>query len=183
MDGINREKYHQAILGFLCERDNRHLGKAKLLKLLYFLDFDHFAKYDVPVTGDTYVKLPYGPVPKHADEILAEMIRDGLLESETARVFDYAQERFSPGEDGVYTPDVLEQAERDMLAHICRNWKAVSRHAIVAAAPREAPWIAVEDGEEIPYVYAYYRNTYGELDVSEEEGDYISPEELVESAR
>lgn len=60
MTAFRKDKMEQAILYF-CERiNNVHLGKTKLMKLLYYLDFDHMEEYGTPVTGGTYKKLPHG---------------------------------------------------------------------------------------------------------------------------
>jgi len=55
-----REKLIQAIIYF-AQHTNK-LGKTKLLKLLYHLDFQHFQKYGVSVTGLKYHAWPMGPV-------------------------------------------------------------------------------------------------------------------------
>ena len=41
---INQEKYRNAILFFASRIQNGTLGKLKLMKLLYYLDFDFFEK-------------------------------------------------------------------------------------------------------------------------------------------
>lgn len=182
MHDIDGKKYRQAILGFLCECDGRRVDRVTLLALLYFLDFDHFERYDAPVTGDTYLKLPHGPVPRHAEQVLAGMEREGLLVREPVRTSDEAGEHFTPSANAAYDPAVFAPTEREVLARVRRRWREASRREIVEAARRQAPWIAVEEGGEIPYAYAYYRNTYGELDVSGEEGGYLDPEELIAAA-
>ena len=68
---INKEKYKNAIL-FFSERVS-HIGKTKLNKFLYFMDFDHYEKYGESITGDTYINNDLGPVPSHVDDILDEM--------------------------------------------------------------------------------------------------------------
>lgn len=56
-----REKLINAIIFFA---DNtRFLGKTKLCKLLYFLDFEHFKETGRSVTGMDYYAWKMGPVP------------------------------------------------------------------------------------------------------------------------
>jgi uncharacterized phage-associated protein len=57
-----REKLCQAIVFFA--QNTRKLGKTKLFKLLYFLDFEHFKLRGRSVTGSEYFAWPRGPVPK-----------------------------------------------------------------------------------------------------------------------
>ncbi|MGU3665057.1 Panacea domain-containing protein [Methylobacterium sp. A49B] len=56
-----REKLIQAIIFFAM--NTRKLGKTKLYKLLYFLDFEHYKLTGRSVTGLNYNAWPMGPVP------------------------------------------------------------------------------------------------------------------------
>lgn len=57
----DREKLINAIIYFA--NNTRHLGKVKLYKLLYLLDFEHYRDVGRPVTGLEYFAWPKGPVP------------------------------------------------------------------------------------------------------------------------
>ena len=56
-----REKLVNAILFFA--HATKHLGKIKLFKLLYLLDFEHFRQTGRSVTGLDYQAWKFGPVP------------------------------------------------------------------------------------------------------------------------
>lgn len=56
-----REKLTQAVVFF--GHTMRKLGKVKLFKLLYFLDFEHFRDTGRSVTGLDYFAWKMGPVP------------------------------------------------------------------------------------------------------------------------
>ncbi len=56
-----REKLINAIIFFA--KNTRSLGKTKLCKLLYFLDFEHFKETGRAVTGLDYFAWKMGPVP------------------------------------------------------------------------------------------------------------------------
>ncbi|MBF0611442.1 MAG: SocA family protein [Magnetococcales bacterium] len=57
----SREKLFQAMGYFITKTQNCY--KAKLFKLLYFLDFKHYQETGRPVTGLSYNAWPMGPVP------------------------------------------------------------------------------------------------------------------------
>jgi len=45
----------------------------KIFKILYFADREHLSKYGRPITGDTYFKMPKGPVPTKIYDILKDI--------------------------------------------------------------------------------------------------------------
>jgi len=57
----NNERLVQAIVYFA--HHTRSLGKVKLFKLLYLLDFEHFRQTGRSVTGQEYRAWKMGPVP------------------------------------------------------------------------------------------------------------------------
>ena len=60
-------KYINAILYFSANANNKWFGTKKLAKMLYELDFDVYEEQGQSLTGDTYVKEKYGPLPKRLD--------------------------------------------------------------------------------------------------------------------
>ena len=170
---LNREKYKQAILFLLNgSANNIQLGKVKLFKLLYYVDFDHYQSYEAPVTGDTYRKLDYGPVPSHAQEIIDEMEADGLVEVSQRQVGNYLQNTFLAL--AKHDTNKFTATEMEILGQVEKKWAAHTRSEIVAATHGEAPWRAVGMGDEIPYSLAFYRRQDPEaIEAADEE-----PQEL-----
>ena len=58
---FNLEKSLQAIL-YVAGR-NKHKDFHKIFKILYFADREHVSKYGRFITGDTYIRMNFGPVP------------------------------------------------------------------------------------------------------------------------
>ena len=48
-------------------------GKVKLAKILYFADFSSYRRFGEPITGTSYIKMQYGPVPRVFWDLLEEM--------------------------------------------------------------------------------------------------------------
>lgn len=65
-----RDKLINAIVYFAEKTD--HVGKTKLYKLLYLLDFEHFRQTGRSVTGLDYYAWKLGPVPVSLDEEIEE---------------------------------------------------------------------------------------------------------------
>src|SRR6266480_4938497 len=87
----SEEKLQQVILYFLEHTNNVHLGRTKLMKLLYFVDFDHYEAHGQSITGATYRKLPHGPYPDKIEKLIAKMERAGLVREVKVDHKGYAQ--------------------------------------------------------------------------------------------
>lgn len=59
--GLDSEKAVNAIAYFSTKCPGA--TKMKVCKLLYFSDKEHLLQYGRPITGDTYVRMPWGPTP------------------------------------------------------------------------------------------------------------------------
>jgi uncharacterized phage-associated protein len=88
----NLQKIIESILWFA--KRSQRTDIHSILKELYYSDKIHLQKYGRPVTGDTYIKMDYGPVASYAYDFL-----------KVSRLSDYTRRQR-------YTPDVLEEAIR-----------------------------------------------------------------------
>ena len=59
-----------SLLYILQKFEDATIGKHKLFKILYFAEQKHLAKYGKSITEDTYIAMPYGPVPSLALDIV-----------------------------------------------------------------------------------------------------------------
>ena len=159
---VNEKKYKNVILFFAGKIQNGTLGKLKLMKLLYFLDFDFFEKYGKSITGDEYLRFENGPIPRMAEKILKQMsgqeikitrkkVADGYKDQqhiESLRSFDV----------GMFTGEELL-----MMEEIADKWEEFSGTEMKNASHGEAPWIATKPNDIIDYNLVYYRNKYNEM--------------------
>jgi uncharacterized phage-associated protein len=169
MASLNRDKLREAILYFLERANNAHLGVTKLMKLLYFADFEHCEQHGRPITGARYVKLPQGPALDQYDALLAEFEREGVFRRVAEPTGPYEQHRFLAER----TPDlmILDASELETLDKVCAQWRRASLGAIVKASHDDLPWRATPNvGDEIDYGLAAYRHP----DPDEDEPDIIA---------
>jgi hypothetical protein len=159
---IDEKKYKNAIIFFAEKIQNGTLGKLKMMKLLYFLDFDFFERYGRSVTGDEYLRFENGPVPHMGEKMLKKMsgneikitkrkIASGLNDQqhiEALKNFDV---------------NVFTKEELLMLEETACKWERFSGAEMKNASHGEAPWIATKPNDVMDYNLAYYRNKYGEM--------------------
>lgn len=73
----NSEKFAELVLFFFDHLHN--LFKVKLLKLLFYCDFQHYRLTAHAITGQRYRAIQHGPVPQEYGQRLQEMVQAGLL--------------------------------------------------------------------------------------------------------
>lgn len=160
---INQKKYKNAILFFAKRIQNGTLGKLKMMKLLYYLDFDHFEKYGSSVTGDEYLRFENGPVPRMAEKILKEM--DGKEIAITKRkVADGYRDQLHIEAAVDFDVNVFTKEELLMLEEIAGKWEKFTGAEMKSATHGEAPWIATKPDAVIDYNLAFYRNKFGAME-------------------
>lgn len=86
---FDTEKALNAVL-YIVERANG--GRAdmhKIFKTLYFADQRHLSRYGRSITGDTYIAMPYGPVPSMLNDIFKAVRGDSYFASEAGPLKQY----------------------------------------------------------------------------------------------
>ncbi|HED38377.1 MAG TPA: helix-turn-helix domain-containing protein, partial [Ignavibacteria bacterium] len=77
----NLEKIKQVLLYILNKVGGKpNIGETVLHKLLYFIDFDYYEKFEESLMGATYIKNHHGPTSVELGEIIKEMQQQGDLE-------------------------------------------------------------------------------------------------------
>lgn len=163
MPKIDQKKYKNAIIFFAQKIQNGTLGKLKLMKLLYYLDFDFFEKYGRSITGDEYLRFEMGPVPRQAKSLLEKMNGKEIKITKRKIANGYNDQEHIEALTS-FDPNVFEPEELLMLADVASKWEKFTGSDMKSASHGEAPWIAAKPNEVIDYNLVYYRNKYGEMD-------------------
>lgn len=162
MAKINEKKYKNVVLFFAKKVRNGTLGKLKMMKLMYFLDFDFFEKYGKSVTGDSYLRFENGPVPQNAEKILKMMIDKEIKITKIKIANGYNDQQLIEANQD-FDMNLFSKEELMMMEEIADKWEKFSGSEMKMASHGEAPWIATKPNDIIDYNLAYYRNKYGEM--------------------
>jgi len=152
----NLEKFKQVLLYVVSKVGNRpNIGQTALYKLLYFIDFDFYEKYQRYLIGATYIKNTHGPSPVSFAKIERELEQEGKLVEVRSKYFDYNQKKYlvTSGPD-VSSLSAIElkhiDDEIDRLAS--KTAKELSELSHI-----DTPWRVAKEKQILNYRHVFYR--------------------------
>ncbi|GIW68328.1 MAG: hypothetical protein KatS3mg099_276 [Candidatus Parcubacteria bacterium] len=153
----DKEKMKEVLLYILNKVGAKpNVGETVLHKLLYFIDFDYYEKYEETLMGATYLRNHHGPTACELRDILREMQEKKEIVAIKHKYFSYHQKKYLP----LREPDLTKLSARE-LEHID---EVLARLADKNAAEIERyshgdiPWQVTPPGEHIPYETVFYRD-------------------------
>jgi uncharacterized protein YwgA len=132
-------------------------GAARLYKVLWFSDADAHARFDEPITGESYVREKYGPFPRHVLPVIQELIDDGSIRCRNGSYFNMPIQYFY----SLKNPDKL--SPNPLHKEIVEHWiKIISnehhRATSISTETYDYAWKMADIGEELPY-HAIFANS------------------------
>jgi transcriptional regulator with XRE-family HTH domain len=154
----NLEKFKEVLLYILNKVGSKpNIGETVIYKLLYFIDFDYYEKYEEQLVGATYIKNNYGPTPIEFQKIVKEMIKKEEVTIVKDRYFEYPQTKYLP----LKKPDLskLKANEIALIDDILNRLSDMNATQISEYSHNDVPWLTTKDGEIIEYESVFYRTT------------------------
>jgi len=150
------DKFKNVLL-YILERcaGKPNVGETVLYKLLYFSDFNYYELYEEHLTGAKYRKLPYGPVPQKLDKIIDQMMEKGVIQRIKTKYFDKMQTRYIPLTKANLTE--LKASEKEVIDKVIEQMSDWSASAISNYSHKDLPWEVTDEGKDISYELAFYR--------------------------
>jgi len=157
---INQEKYKNAILYLATNLEKGRVeGRKKLYKLLYYIDFDAYEKLGTSITGESYRKISMGPAPKNLTSVAKRLIQEGLLEVSKKPTGKNLKDTFIYEARQKPNLDVFDKNELYILNRVIKMYGSKTGKQLEDMTHKEAPYLAVTAGEDMPLELAYYRGT------------------------
>lgn len=152
----NLEKFKQVLLYILCKVGAKpNIGETVIYKLLYFIDFDYYEKYEEQLIGATYIKNTYGPTPIEFQKIVSEMVENEEITILKDKYFDYPQTKYIPLKEGDTTK--INAREIQTIDEVLNHLSDMSATQISNYSHGDVPWLSAASGEKIEYETVFYR--------------------------
>jgi DNA-binding XRE family transcriptional regulator/uncharacterized phage-associated protein len=161
----NIEKFKEVLLYVLEKVGAKpNIGETAIYKLLYFIDFDFYEKYQKTLMGATYIKNHYGPTPVEFKKIVDDMEEEGEIVKLKEKYFKYEQRKYLP----LRSPDLekISGLEKEHIDEVLARLSDKNATELSDYSHSDIPWKIHKDGEKISYESVFYR------DVEHSVGEY-----------
>lgn len=153
----NFEKFKEVLLYILNKVGSKaNVGETVIYKLLYFIDFDYYEKYEEQLIGASYIKNKYGPTPVEFAKLVKKMVKEGEIEKVDSDYYSYPQTKYLPRRK----PDLkkLSAPEIGVIDDVLNRLSDMNATQISDYSHGDIPWMTTEDEEPIDYELVFYRN-------------------------
>lgn len=152
----NLEKFKEVFLYILNKVGSKpNIGETVIYKLLYFIDFDYYEKYEEQLIGATYIKNRYGPTPLEFKKIVEKMIKEKEIEKVDSKYFEYPQTKYLP----LRKPDFakLKATEIEVVDEVLNKLSDMNANQLSEYSHNDVPWLTTEEDKTIEYEAVFYR--------------------------
>ena len=150
------EKFKEVLL-YVLERIGArpNIGEAVVCKLMYFIDFDFYEKFEEQLIGAKYIKNHFGPTPVAFPEIVAQMEKDGDLVQVTKKYFQHDQKKYLPRRFANFSN--FSAREKELIDWEIERFKDFNAAKMRDYSHKDVPWIGTDDLQPINYEAVFSR--------------------------
>ena len=152
----NIEKFKQVLLYVVSKVGSRpNIGQTALYKLLYFIDFDYYEKYQQYLIGATYIKNTHGPSPVSFAKIARDLKNQGKLVEVNSKYFNYDQKKYlvtAEPEVSSLSAQELKHIDDELARLASKSAKALSDLSHI-----DTPWRVAGEKQILNYRHVFYR--------------------------
>lgn len=151
------DKFKEVLLYILSRVGGKpNVGETVLYKLLYFIDFDYYEKFERQLIGATYIKNHYGPTPVEFKAVVEDMVLKGEVVRVSSKYFEHSQKKYLP----VREPDLTKLKDARELRHIDEVLARLSDRTAKELSDyshEDVPWLIAEENGPLDYEAVFYR--------------------------
>ena len=152
----NVEKFKEVLL-YILERIGArpNIGEAVVCKLMYFIDFDFYERFEEQLIGAKYIKNHFGPTPVAFPEIIKQMEKDGDLFQVKKKYFQHEQKKYLPRRSSDLSK--FSAQEKELIDWEIERFKDFNATKMRDYSHKDVPWIGADDLEPIDYEAVFSR--------------------------
>lgn len=161
MTGFDRNRFEALVLYIAHRRrEDGRFGRTKMAKVLFYADFSVYQDQGEPLTGATYIRMPFGPFPKALEETEKALEEKGLAVLAHDVEGEYDEKRIIPTKGA---PDLRNLFEEWQIL-VVNDWidrvGAATATQISEMSHHHPGWLlAKKNGDPIPYETAILPQT------------------------
>ena len=166
----NLDRFKEVLLYVLNKVGSKpNVGESVLYKLLYFIDFNYYEKYEEQLIGATYIKNRYGPTPTEFIKIVEDMEGKDLIKVQGS-YFQYPQTKYLPLRLPNMSKINITGNEQKLIDGVIYSLSDMNAKQISDYSHNDVPWQTTEEGEIIDYESVFYRTPpYSVRDYSDDD--------------
>jgi len=152
----NLKKFREALLYILGKIGAKpNVGETVLYKLLYFIDFNYYEKYEEQLLGATYIKNHHGPTPVEFQAIINEMIENQEIEVVKSKYFQHLQKKYLPYRESDLS--IFNANEIKVIDDVLQKLSDMNAATISEYSHQDIPWMVTPERQKIDYESVFYR--------------------------
>ncbi|MFH1546637.1 MAG: type II toxin-antitoxin system antitoxin SocA domain-containing protein [Patescibacteria group bacterium] len=149
-------KFKEVLLYILEQIGARpNIGEGVVCKLMYFIDFDFYEKFEEQLMGAKYIKNHFGPTPIAFPEIVKQMEKDGDLTPVMKKYFQHDQKKYLPRRKADLSN--FSAREKDIIDWEIERFKDFNATKMKEYSHKDVPWIGADDLQQIDYEAVFSR--------------------------
>jgi hypothetical protein len=132
-------------------RNDERFGRTKLAKALFYSDFDAYREQSQPLTGATYIRMPFGPFPRELDETETALSDRGVVYLDYVKDV-YEEKRIVPLGPAPDVTGLFDAWALELVGIWADRVASATAREISRLSHHHPGWlIARETGKPIPY--------------------------------
>jgi transcriptional regulator with XRE-family HTH domain len=154
----NLNKFKQVLFYILKKVGGKpNIGMTAIYKLLYFMDFDYYEKYEEQLMGLKFIKNHFGPTPILFEKVIQEMVELNQVECIRSKYYQHDQKKYLI--NPAIEPDlsVLNGQEKDHIDWELQRLSDLNAKALSDLSHQDVPWLSAKQGEPLDYEAVFYR--------------------------
>jgi transcriptional regulator with XRE-family HTH domain len=153
----NIDRFKQVLLYVVSKVGSRpNIGQTAIYKLLYFIDFDFYEKYQKYLIGAKYIRNTFGPTPVSFAKITQGLKAGGALVEVNSKHFNYDQKKYlvtSEPDVSLLSAQELKHIDDELVRLASKSAKELSE-----LSHKDTPWKVAKDKQELNYRHVFYRS-------------------------